>query len=162
MAADDPSQPIQTAQIVWPTKDQWQKGSAEIEEYAPEWKASPALLVIKPELALIVAVKNIEHDERHFALSVAVEETILAPEGFNEKEPIVLECVWNQPYMSMSATDISAPYSFYLHFGAKGVQRVHEFMATEIFRSLGNNSMGILRACFEPRFQFPAEWMKGV
>ncbi len=64
-----------------------EKGLAQIERYAPLWKASPALLVIKPHHGLIVSFESIEHDERHFALAFAVEEAIVAPEASTDKSP---------------------------------------------------------------------------
>jgi hypothetical protein len=155
MPADNPPEVVVLpAQIVWPTKEQMEKGLAEIERYAPLWKASPALLVIKPHLGLIVSLKNIEHDERYFALAIAAEEAIVAPDGFDAQIPIALKCVWNQPYLSLGADSISAPYSFYLHFGAQGVQRAREFSATKCFDKLRSSPMllGLLRACFEPDF----------
>jgi hypothetical protein len=157
MPADNP--PELVAQIVWPTKEEIEKRLAEIERYAPLWKASPALLVIKPDRGLIVSLANIEHDELYFALAIAVEEAIVAPEGFDARIPIMLKCVWNQPYMSLGADCISAPYSFYLHFGAQGVQRAREFSATRFFHNPRNSRMllGLLRACFHPDFQLPAE-----
>ncbi len=64
--------------------------------------------------------------------------------------------------MSLGADSISAPYSFYLHFGAHGVQRAREFSATRVFEKLRNGPMllGLLRACFRPDFQLPAEFPK--
>lgn len=109
-----------------------EKRLADIERYAPCWKASPAYLVIKPDLGLIVSLENIEHDERYFVLTLAVEEAIVAPEGFDPRIPIKLTCVWNQPYMSLGAHLISAPYSFRLEFGAQGVQRIRESTATSL------------------------------
>lgn len=95
-----------------PTKEQMETGLAEIEQYAAVWNASPALLVIKPHLGLIVSLEDIKHDRRYFALAIAVEEAIVAPEGFDAQVPITLKCVWNQPYMSLSVDSISAPYCF--------------------------------------------------
>ena len=163
MPADNPPEVVVfPEQIVWPIKEQMERGLAEIERYAPLWKESPALLVIKPHLGLIVSLENIEHDERYFALAIAVEEAIVAPEGFDTQIPITLKCVWNQPYMSLGADAISAPYSFYLHFGAQGVQRARQFSATRVCDKLRNSPMllGLLRACFQPDFQLPAEFSK--
>ena len=87
---------------------------------------------------------------------------MVAPEAFDTQIPIKLRCVWNQPYMSLSADCISAPYSFYLHFGAHGVQRAREFSATTAFEKMRNSPMllGLLRACFKAHFQLPAESSK--
>jgi hypothetical protein len=162
MPADHPPEPTVSGQIIWPTKEEREKGLAAIERYAPLWKASPALLVIKPHLGLIVFLENIEHDEHYFALTIAVKETIVAPEGFDAQTPITLRCVWNQPYMSLCPDSISAPYSFYLHFGAQGVQRVRELSATRLFDTASNSrtALGLLRGCFQPNFQLPAEYSK--
>lgn len=65
-----------------------EKGFAGIERYVPRWKASPALLVIKPDLGLVVSLENIEHDERYFKLAIAVEKTIVAPGRFDSQIPI--------------------------------------------------------------------------
>jgi hypothetical protein len=158
MSADNPPEVV--AQIVWPTKEQMEKRLAEIERYSAFWKVSPALLVIKPHLGLIVSLENIKHDERHFALAIAVHEAIVAPKGFDTQTPITLKCVWNQPYMSLGADVISAPYSFCLHFGAEGVQRAREFSKTGFFDKLRDSPilLGILGACFQPDFKLPAEF----
>ena len=158
MPADDPREAAAPAETVWPTREQAEKGLAQIERYAPLWKASPALLVIKPDHALIVSLESIEHDERHFTLALAVEEAIVAPEAFAQIL-IKLQCVWNQPYMSLGTGCISAPYSFYLHFGAQGVKRAREFSKTMVFEKLRNSPLllGLLRSCFQADFQLPAE-----
>lgn len=155
MPADHAAESTESVQVVWPTKEQIEKRLAEIERYAPHWKENPALLLIKPELGLIVSLENIEHDERYFTLTLAVEEAIVAPEGFDAQVPIALKCVWNQPYMSLGADSISAAYSFYLHFGAQGVQRVREVSATKRFDKLRNSPdlLVRLRDCFDPYFQ---------
>ena len=158
-ANNPPEVVVLPEQIVWPTKEEMEKGLAEIERYAPVWTACPALLVIKPHLAMIVSLEKIEYDERFFALAFAVEEEIVAPEGFVAPIPLRLNCVWNQPYMSLGADFISAPYSFCLHFGAQGVQRIRELRAMRVFDKLRDSPLllGLLRACFEPDFQLPAE-----
>lgn len=162
MPADHPAESTEPVQIVWPTKEQMEKRLAEIERYAPHWKESPALLVIKPELGLIVSLENIEHDERHFTLTLAVKEAIVAPEGFDAQIPIVLECTWNQPYMSLGADSISAAYCFYLHFGAQGVQRAREVSAKKLSYKPGctPDLLVRLRDCFDPYMQPPPEGSK--
>lgn len=135
-----------------------EKVLAEIERHAPLWKATPALLVIKPHLGLIVSLKNIEHDERYFTLSLAVEETIVAPEGFDAQIPITLKNVWNQPYLSMDPRAISAPYCYYLHFGDEGVQRVRKFGAKLSDKQKnGPFTLGLLRSCFQGNLLPPPE-----
>ena len=136
-------------QVVWPTKEQRNEGLEAIQRYAPHWNATPALLVIKPHLGLIVSVKRIEHDEHYFRLTVLVEEILVAPKEFDQREPLILQCVWNQPYMSLSRDLISAPYNFYLHFGAEGVRQVRKFSTTRKFHLWkGPEMMGMLRYCF--------------
>jgi hypothetical protein len=159
MPPDDPREAAVPAEIVWPTREQMEKGLTQIERYAPLWKASPALLVIKPDHGLIVSLESIEHDRRHFELALVVEEAIVAPEAFDTQILIKLQCVWNQPYMSLGADCISAPYSFYLHFGAHGVQRAREFSKTRAFEKLRNSPLllGLLGSCFQADFQLPAE-----
>jgi len=106
-------------EIVGPTRRERKKGLADVERFAPGWKSSPALLVIKPNLGLLVSVKSIEKNDSAFTLAIAVEEAIVAPKGFNSRDTISLQCCWNHPYLHLDAELISAPYSFYLHFGSK-------------------------------------------
>ena len=156
MPDDHPPLPVITCQTVWPTKEQIEKGLADIERYAPCWKASPAYLVIKPDLGLIVSLENIEHDERYFVLTLAVEEAIVAPEGFDPQIPIKLTCVWNQLYMSLDAYEIYAPYCFRLQFGEQGVQRIRDFAATSLFDTVSNGPFPErLSSCFRPDFVLP-------
>jgi hypothetical protein len=136
-------------QTVWPTKEERDKGREAVERYAPYWSASEALLIRKPHLGLIVSIKRIEHDEMYFRLTVAVEEIIVAPEKFDPRKPVILQCVWNAPYMSLDADSISAPYNFYLHFGAEGVRLVRKFSTTRMFHAEKPELMlGTLRHCF--------------
>lgn len=148
-----------SAQIVWPTIQQMEEGLVAIKRYEPVWRASPALLVIKPRLGLIVSLKQVEHDERYFVLAIAVQEAIVAPDGFDPHIPVTLRCVWNQPYLSLGVDHISAPYSFYLHFGAQGVQRARDFSATKLFGKLRNSPalLGLLRSCFNSNVQLPSD-----
>jgi hypothetical protein len=155
MLSDD----LPEAQIVFPTKEEMERGLAEIQRYAPMWKANPALLVIKPQLGLIVSLKNIQYDEHSFALTLALEGAVVAPEGFVAPVPLKVTCVWNQPYLFLYPGGIDALYSFNLHFGAQGVQRVRELTAMRFFEKLRDSPMvlGYLRACFQPDFQMPPE-----
>jgi hypothetical protein len=160
MASDEPPAVItEPVEIVWPTKEQREKRLAEIQRYAPDWRASPALLIIKPHLGVIVSLQSIEHDEHYFALRLAVEETIAAPDDFDPTTPVLLTCVWNQPYLSLSPNGISAPYSFRLHFGAQGVQHVRELSGMKFFAAVKKTELlpGILSACFSPDFELPPE-----
>lgn len=146
--------PVIKGEVIWPTKEQRDKGLEEIERFAPHWSASQALLIIKPRLGLIVSLKRIDHDERHFGLTVTVEEIMVAPPEFDPQKPLMLRCVWNQPYLSLSAKRISAPYSFYLHFGAEGVRQVREFSITKKFNLIKQTEkhaetiLGLLSHCF--------------
>lgn len=108
MPADNPPE----VQIVWADKRADGNGIGRDRTIRGRLDASPALLVIKPHLGLIVSLEDIKHDRRYFALAIAVEEAIVAPEGFDAQVPITLKCVWNQPYMSLSVDSISAPYCF--------------------------------------------------
>ena len=151
----------EVGQIVWPTTEERDRGRAEIERFSSVWKASPALLIIKPDLGVVVSLKDIAHDERYFTLTLEVEETIVAPDGFDPQAPIELRCVWNQPYLSVVSDCINAPYCFRLHFGAQGVRNVREFAATKLFRTLKDSSKdssiiaGLLSGCFVPDFMPP-------
>lgn len=149
MSDDSAPQSVPELKIVWSTQEQVERGRTAIERYAAGWKASPALLVIKPYLALIVSLKDIQQDERHFALTLVAEQVIVAPKDFDREEPIVLTCVWNQPFMDLHRDLINAPYSFYLHFGAEGVQEVREFTQNERFSRMPPELvMGALRGLF--------------
>jgi hypothetical protein len=143
-------------QIVWPTRTQREVGLAALSRYLPTWKASPALLVIKPNHALIVSISNHQHDDHGFQLVLAVSEALVAPDNFDISSPIRVGCVWNQPYMSMDAEGISAPYSFSLQFGAEGVQRAREAsieLRRELSVAVGTDDynslvLGCLKGCF--------------
>src|ERR1700733_5809600 len=106
--------------IIWPSKAEMREGLAKIEEYLPFWKTNPALLMMGQELAVIVALRSVEHEKRGLTLICGVEQALVAPPGFEPETPITLDCVWNQPYLSMAGALISAPYHFYLHFGVEG------------------------------------------
>jgi hypothetical protein len=142
--------PFESAlRIIWPTRAEMRKGLARIEKLLPFWKLSPALLVIKPELGLIVALQSLRHDKHGFVLSLKVDQALVAPPDFDTESPITLECVWNQPYLSMAINYISAPYGFYLHFGIEGVQRARELSASIGEKGVRSEMMlGLLRGCF--------------
>jgi hypothetical protein len=149
---DPPLEPGEV-KIVWPTKKQMEEGLADLERCLPTWMASPALLVIKPELGLIVSVEQVLHDDTGFELTFRLVEALVAPSDFHPPEPIKLACIWNQPYMSIHPELINAPYSFYLHFGAEGLQRAREMHASLGAAATSKNPMllGLLRSCFTPR-----------
>ena len=144
-------------EIVWPTREQVERGLAEVERYARVWKSEPALLVIKPLLGLIVSLREISQDDHLFTLTLAVEQALVAQEDFNELEPVSLSCVWNQPYMHLSADVIFAPYSFSLHFGARGVERVVGLSKTKFFRDLKTTGYlpAMMRGCFTSDAELP-------
>jgi hypothetical protein len=153
-----PDNPIESdLKIIWPSKAEMRAGLAKIEEYLPFWKIKPALLVIKPELGLIVTLQSIEHDKNGFTMVCGVEQALVAPPGFDTATPVTLECVWNQPYLSMAGDRISAPYNFYLHFGVEGVQRAKEMSATYFRRggTDGKRLLGGLRSCFSGSLHGP-------
>jgi hypothetical protein len=145
--------------ILKPTREERKKGLADVGRFAPIWKSSPALLLIKPHLGLIVSVESIEKDDTAFTLAIAVEEAIVAPKGFNTRDTIRLQCWWNQPYLHLDAELISAPYNFYLHFGSKGVRQVRQFRASALFKhpESAEAKIGHLRTCFTARSEFFAE-----
>jgi hypothetical protein len=150
-----PDNPLESAlKIIWPSKAEVRDGLAKIEEYLPFWKTNPALLVIKPELGLIVGLQSLEHDERGFTLVCGVEQALVAPPGFETGTPINLDCVWNQPYLSMAATRITAPYGFYLHFGVEGVERARALSAIFVRRGGTKSEMLLaeLKRCFSRGF----------
>jgi hypothetical protein len=156
MPDDHPPSPVTTLQFVLPTKEQIEKRLAELERYAPGWKASPAYLFLKPDRGLIVSFQHFKHDELYFYLTFAVEEAIIAPEGFDPQIPITLTCVWNQPYLSLGAGCINAAYCFRLEFGAQGVQRIREFTATSLFDLAKRGPYpGMLSICFALDFELP-------
>lgn len=136
--------------IIWPSKSEMRAGLEKIDKYRSFWQTNPALLVIKPQLGLIVTLLSLEHDKRGFTTVCGVEQALVAPPGFDTGIPITVNCVWNQPYLSLSSECISAPYSFYLHFGVEGVRRARALSAAYIRRGGTDNKMlvGALRSCF--------------
>ncbi len=159
MAEQSPDSPVR-AEIAWPTKEEIEQGVAQVQRYSPVWIATPALLVIKPHLGLIVSVKQIEYDDRFLTLKLALDQTIVAPEEFRAQDPIQLQCVWNQPYLHLARNSIFAPYCFSLHFGVEGVQHVRSLTATGAFEDRESSGMmlGLLRRCFDPGYQPPAQY----
>jgi hypothetical protein len=151
MPPDPPREADQSAKIIWPTKEEFDRGVTDLRRYIPVWKASLALLVIKPKLGLIVSLRQVETDERGFRIVLEVVEAMVAPPDFERQKPITLACVWNQPYLSFNVHDISAPYSFYLHFGSAGVQRAREMMVTLAGDTNNPFVLGRLRSCFNSR-----------
>jgi hypothetical protein len=108
--------------FVRPDPEQLADGLQKLEECLPYWRNMPALLAIKPELAVVVSVTEPTHDEWGFALRLSVDEKLVAPPGFDRTEMNV-GCTWNQPCMSFDKRGIFAPYAFSLTFGSKGVAR---------------------------------------
>jgi len=151
--ANDPDARLE-ASIIEPAAEEAAKGLADLETCLPYWKESPGLLVIKPTLGLIVTVLSSEHDRMGFTLRLAVEEKLAAPAAFDRSE-VKVSCVWNQPYLRFRRSEISAPYSFYLHFGSEGVARARELTSSLHAENAGTLdraqfSLGLLRACFRP------------
>ena len=146
---------IATASIIWAAKEEKEQTLAQIERYAPTWKASPAYLVMKPDHGLIVSLQRIEHEDQNFVLVLSVEQSVIAPEGFDPQIPIRLTCPWNQLYMSLCPDEICAPYGFRLQFGAQGVQRIREGLKTGLVDSVRINGIPhpqLLSACFRPNY----------
>lgn len=132
--ADDPNS-LPTVTIVRPKAQEIEKGLARLEKYLPFWKETPGLLVIKPDLGLIVSVLSSTHDNMGFLLRLAVQEKLIAPPDFDLAE-LDVGCGWNQPYVSFNETRLSAPYSFYLHFGSAGVARAHKLGKSPAFEDV--------------------------
>ena len=103
---------------------------------------------------MIVSVNTIECDRHHFALHVTVDDVTVAPESFDPRRPLILQCAWNQLYMSLGANRISAPYSLNLYFGIEGVQQLREFSTSEVFEALkgSNTILGMLVDAFSPDY----------
>ena len=160
MPPEPPPFPYVEVEIVGPTEAERQAVLARIHQFAPGWHATPAYLVMKPVYGLIVTLDRIEQDESGFDLILRVEESIIAPANFNPKDPMRLSCGWNQPYLSLGATEIFAAYSFRLLFGAEGVQNVRKVVATAptyMAHVRQRPSPEMLSSCFRPTFQFPEE-----
>ena len=155
----DPPPKPEEIKIVWPTEQEMSEGMATVRKCLPFWRGNPAYLLIKPNLGLIVSLQNFEFDTRYFALTFSVDDVIIEPAGFDRREPMRLEFVWNQPYMWISAEEISAPYHCGLHFGAQGVQNIRKLRATRFFEQLKNTPLllGFLRGCFDAGFRLPHE-----
>lgn len=100
--------------IISPTQQEAAEGLARLELYIPHWKENPALLIIKPHLAIIVSVTGYEVDDERFRVKLAITEELLVPPEFNCDASLDVDCVWNQPYMSFNQDGIHAPYSFSL------------------------------------------------
>jgi hypothetical protein len=139
--------------IVEPTAQQAAEGLAKLQLCFPHWKQTPALLIIKPDVLLIVSATSYESTESGFTVRLATIEKLEAPSDL--ELPNEVGCGWNQPYMSFSTDVISAPYSFSLYFGAEGVARareVHQILSKERGASDGGLvGVGSLRACFGDR-----------
>lgn len=120
---------LSEVQIVESTEQEVTEGIAKLEACLPHWMRTPALLVIKPELGLIVSVLDSKHDRNGFTLRMAVREELVVFSDFQDTE-INVGLGWNQPYASFDRDQISAPYSFFMHFGAEGVKGAREVVKT--------------------------------
>ena len=139
--------------VLKPTREQVDDGLSELQRCIPSWMASPALLVVKPHIGIVVSVQHVAHDDDGFTLSLVVKEALVTPADFEATRPIEVRCAWNQPYMSIDAHCISAPYSFYLHFGVEGVNRAREVSLSFVGKEKnGEILLGYMRACFSEGF----------
>jgi hypothetical protein len=141
------------ATIIEPSPEQIDRGIANLKSCLPHWRQTPGLLVIKPACGLIVSVAGSAHDGSGFALTLDIVDRLVSPKHF-DRTGTTVRYGWNQPYASFGPDLISAPYSFYLHFGAEGVNK-----AREVVRRLpptldpgagGDLMLGLLRGCFPP------------
>jgi hypothetical protein len=155
---------IPEAVIVRPTPQEVAEGVARLELDIQHWRENPALLIVKPELALIVSVIDHETDDNGFRLRLAIMERLLAPPEFNIPSMDV-ECGWNQPYMSFNRDGIHAPYSFSLYFGKQGVDRAREAFHLKMARVTRETpfDFALLRWCFsEDGEEYLAMWKKSL
>ncbi len=59
--------------------------------------------------------------------------------------------MWNQPYIYFDEESLSAPYSFYLHFGNDGVERALKVHTHLKAKSSEPFNPRVLRGCFGRR-----------
>jgi hypothetical protein len=144
----------ETLDPILPTNEEREKSLKKIYECLPFWLAEPAMLIIKPTLGLIVSLQKLEHDDMGYTLTVDILETLYSPENPVLPPSMKLGCFWNQPYLSIARDCLSAPYSFYLHFGREGVQAVRQ--SNEVLKRKNApphaSTLGILRFCFRHGF----------
>jgi hypothetical protein len=127
------AQPVVRGTVIWPTEAQANAGLGMLNRCVPIWKTTPALLIMKPQLAAIVSLREVGHTPQGFQLLVGVEDYLVPIERLHETlktGSLRLGCGWNQPYMSFSEKGISAPYSFRLHFEHEGVARIRQLWAS--------------------------------
>jgi hypothetical protein len=108
-------------------------------------------LIKKPDLVAIVSVHTATPDAYGFRLFLTIVDALIIPDDHpTEKSSLELRCIWNQPYLYFSPEEITAPYSFYLHFGEAGITRVRElWRALPADRDhLAPMLLGLLRSCF--------------
>jgi hypothetical protein len=144
------SSPVLQATIIEPTQKETKAGLVKLRQCVPVWKVTPALLVEKPDLAVIVSVRDVTHTRTGFRILLDVNEVLMAPVEFGDRCSLELACVWNQPYMSFSDQSVFAPYSFSLQFGREGVARARELCVSLPTMNEGLKVFlpGLLKSCF--------------
>ena len=141
----------QSARLIEPTKEEVAEGRATLEDCLPHWRATPALLIVKPTLAIAVKVRSHTEEALGFRLHLEATDLLMAPEEMDLAEFDVF-CGWNQPYVSIDRNELHAPYSFTLHFGVEGVAHAREL--TELILSVADQQNEreweptIYRGCF--------------
>lgn len=68
--------------VIEPAAEEVSQQLAELESCIDYWKQTPALLIIKPELAVVVSVMGFAYDQRGFVLHLGVQRRLVAPPGF--------------------------------------------------------------------------------
>lgn len=115
LADKDPARTETVATVVHPSEAEAASGREKLQQCVSMWKANPALFLAKyPEQALILSLQDVLTDAWGFRLILTVDEALLTPGGKDSPDPMQLTCVWNQPYMSFHAGEVSAPYCFRL------------------------------------------------
>lgn len=137
-------------QIIFPTEEEAAEGRAQLEECLAHWRTAPGLLIIKPELAVIVSVRDCSWDDVGFTLQLQTEEPLMAPQS-GVADELKVSCSWNQPYMSFDKDCIAAPYSFVLHFAAGGMALVRQYQSTllQIAKVDAFANASVFNWCFE-------------
>ena len=141
----------QSAKLIEPTQEEVAEGRRTLEECLSHWRATPALLIVKPTLAIVADVRSHTEEALGFRLHLEATDLLMAPEDM-ELARFDVFCGWNQPYVSMNRDELHAPYSFTLHFGAEGVAHAREL--TDIILSVADQQNEreweptIYRGCF--------------
>jgi serine/threonine protein kinase/tetratricopeptide (TPR) repeat protein len=124
-----------------------------LQRFIPVWKITPALFTKPPNIALIVRVVEVSTSEEEFTITLAVQEVLMAPEGFDPSKVIEASARRSQPNLDFHENGVHVPSAFSLQFGSEGVDYARHLAASEKGRRglLQNHSaifLGLLRACF--------------